>query len=104
VTQTPSFSDVNLDGIQPPPPARNCRWPRLSQDGPPASEIAERPGSPTCATSAWRWRTRTRAAVLRAGLGLYRIADDGTWRFLSAVGSPEPFILRIRAAADSRRT
>ncbi|MGW0704462.1 VOC family protein [Streptomyces sp. NPDC002643] len=33
--------------------------------------------------------------------GLYRIADDGNVAFLGSVGSPEPYILRIRAATEA---
>ena len=34
--------------------------------------------------------------------GLYRVAGDADVAFLGAVGSPEPFIVRVRAAAEQR--
>ncbi|GHF35147.1 VOC family protein [Amycolatopsis bartoniae] len=34
--------------------------------------------------------------------GLYRVADDRDVVFLGSVGSPEPYVLRLRQAADKR--
>jgi len=34
--------------------------------------------------------------------GLYRVAGDHSVAFLGAVGSPEPYVIRIRAAAERR--
>jgi catechol 2,3-dioxygenase-like lactoylglutathione lyase family enzyme len=104
VTQTPSFSDVNLDGIQPPPPATELPLaPPVPRTGPPASEIAERSGITHLRYVGLAMADYERALRFYERVwGLYRIADDGNVAFLGAVGSPEPFILRIRVAADSR--
>ena len=104
MTDTSSFSDVNLDGIQPPLPAPELPLaPPIPEPGRPHRRSPPRPGSPTCATSGWRWRTTSArsGSTSRSG-GLYRIADDGNVAFLGAVGSPEPFILRVRAATAPR--
>jgi catechol 2,3-dioxygenase-like lactoylglutathione lyase family enzyme len=104
MTQRSSFSDVNLDSIQPPPPAPELPLaPPAPRTGPPASETAARSGITHLRYVGLAMEDYERALrFYERTWGLYRMADDGNVAFLGAVGSPEPFILRIRAAASSR--
>lgn len=104
MSQTPSFADLNLDGIQPPPPGPKLPLPPpVARTGPPASELAAQ-----CAITHLRYVGLAMADYERAlrfyerTWGLYPVAMDGNVAFFGSVGSPEPFILRIRAAAGSR--
>jgi catechol 2,3-dioxygenase-like lactoylglutathione lyase family enzyme len=104
VTETSSFSDIDLGGIEPPPPAPELPLPPpVARTGPAASEIAA-----GCAITHLRYVGLAMADYERSlrfyeqTWGLYRIADDGNVAFLGSVGSPEPFILRLRAADTSR--
>jgi len=87
VTQTPSFSDVNLDGIQPPPPATELPLaPPVPRTGPPASEIAERSGITHLRYVGLAMADYERALRFYERVwGLYRIADDGNPRLSGSV-------------------
>ncbi len=71
--------------------------------GPPASEIAAQ-----CVITHLRYVGLAMPDFARSLAfyeqvwGLYRVADDGNVAFLGAVGSPEPFIVRLRVAETSR--
>lgn len=104
MTATSSFAAMDLGGIQPPPPAPDLPLPPpVPLTGPPASEAAAR-----CVITHLRYVGLAMPGYQRSLAfyeqiwGLYRVADDGHIAFLGSVGSPEPFIIRIRADGRSR--
>ena len=86
MTQTSSFSDINLDGIQPPPPAPDLPLaPPAPRAGPPASEIAARSGITHLRYVGLAMADYERSLwFYERTWGLYQIADDGNVAFLGS--------------------
>jgi len=101
---TSPFRELSLAEIQPPAPWPEPQAPPAApRSGPPPSEVAAQ-----CVITHVRYvglampDYERSLAFYEKIWGLYRVADDGNIAFLGAVGSPEPFIVRIRAGEDSR--
>jgi catechol 2,3-dioxygenase-like lactoylglutathione lyase family enzyme len=104
MTDTYQAPATDLRGMTPPPP----------RPGPPLPPPAPQGNEPASVRAANSPITHLRYAALATedfaatvafyeGIwGLYRVAGDSGVAFLGAVGSPEPFIMRIRAAAERR--
>ncbi len=96
---------VGLDHATPPPPRLGPPLPPAAPRGRvAASELARR--SPITHVRYVALATEDFAATVAfyEGIwGLYRVGGDREVAFLGAVGSPEPFVIRVRAA-QARRT
>lgn len=101
---TATLNDLNLSAAVPPPP-------RLGPPLPPpaprsalrASELAQRSRITHLRYVALATEDFDAAVAFYTGVwGLYLVAADEGVAFLGAVGSPEPFVIRIRAAAQRR--
>ena len=100
-----SFDPANLDAAVPPPPQPGPPLPpAIAPAAVPASEVARR--SPITHVRYVALATEDLAATVAfyQGIwGLYEVGRDSDVVFLGAVGSPEPFVVRVRRA-DERRT
>lgn len=99
-----TFADVTLDDVLPPAPEPDLPLPPpVALTGPKPSEVAERSVITHLRHVGLAMVDYERSLRFYEGVwGLYRVADDGNVAFLGAVGSPEPYILRIRRAGGSR--
>ena len=101
---TTSFGPSALDAAVPPPPQPGPPLPpAIAPAAVPASELARR--SPITHVRYVALATEDLAgtvAFYQGIWGLYPVGGDRDLVFLGAVGSPEPFVVRVRAATERR--
>lgn len=98
------FDAVDLDEATPPPPRPGPPLPPPVARGAVApSVVAQRSPVTHLRYVALATEDFAGAVAFYEGVwGLYRVGGDGDVAFLGAVGSPEPFVIRIRAARERR--
>ena len=101
---TTSFGPRALDGAVPPPPRPGPPLPpALAPTGMRPSELARRSPITHVRYAALATENLAQSVAFYEGIwGLYPVGSDGGVTFLGAVGSPEPFVIRLRAAAERR--
>jgi len=103
VTTTSTGPDT-LDGAVPPPPRPGPPLPpAIAASGVRASELARCSPITHVRYAALATENLAASVAFYEGIwGLYPVGGDGDVTFLGAVGSPEPFVIRLRAAAERR--
>ena len=101
---TTSTGPHTLDGAVPPPPRPGPPLPpALAPAGVQPSELARRSPITHVRYAALATENLAESVAFYEGIwGLYPVGSDGGVTFLGAVGSPEPFVIRLRAAAERR--